>query len=41
MDFIMGNGGDSGDEQDATNSQNKGKKTYHRHTTHQIQTLEA
>ncbi|KDO41777.1 hypothetical protein CISIN_1g0462021mg, partial [Citrus sinensis] len=33
--------GDLGDEQDATNSQNKGKITCHRHTTHQIQTLEA
>ncbi|KAH9680021.1 homeobox-leucine zipper protein ROC8 [Citrus sinensis] len=37
----MGNSGDLGDEQDATNSQNKGKITCHRHTTHQIQTLEA
>ncbi|KAH9649330.1 homeobox-leucine zipper protein ROC8 [Citrus sinensis] len=41
MDFVMGNSGDLGDEQDATNSQNKGKITCHRHTTHQIQTLEA
>lgn len=41
MDFVMGNSGDLGDEQDATNSQNKGKITCNRHTTHQIQTLEA
>lgn len=36
----MGSGGNSGDEQEASNSR-KGKKTYHRHTAHQIQILEA
>ncbi|GLT57689.1 hypothetical protein SLA2020_306430 [Shorea laevis] len=40
MDFVMGGIGNSGDEQEASNAQ-KGKKAYHRHTAHQIQTLEA
>lgn len=40
MEFVMGPGGNSGDEQEAPNSR-KGKKTYHRHTPHQIHILEA
>jgi hypothetical protein len=40
MDFALGNGGGSGDEQETSNGR-KGKKSYHRHTAHQIQQLEA
>ncbi|XP_062006738.1 homeobox-leucine zipper protein HDG11-like [Rosa rugosa] len=44
MDLPMGNenenGGASGDEQEASNSRKRGK-TYHRHTSQQIQHLEA
>ncbi|XP_059451983.1 homeobox-leucine zipper protein ROC8-like [Corylus avellana] len=35
----MGSGGGSGDEPEASNTR-KGKKSYHRHTTYQIQQLE-
>lgn len=35
----MGGSGNSGDEHEASNAR-KGKKAYHRHTAHQIQTLE-
>ncbi|KAF3965987.1 hypothetical protein CMV_009874 [Castanea mollissima] len=41
MDFPIGSGGGgSGDEQEHSNAR-KGKRSYHRHTSHQIQQLEA
>jgi hypothetical protein len=39
MVLAMGSGGGSGDEQEASNTR-KGKKSYHRHTSHQIEQLE-
>ncbi|KAJ4706850.1 Homeobox-leucine zipper protein [Melia azedarach] len=39
MDFVAGNSGNSGDEQEHSCSR-KGKKTFHRHTAYQIQSLE-
>ncbi|KAJ8752159.1 hypothetical protein K2173_003767 [Erythroxylum novogranatense] len=42
MDFVIGGvGGASSDEQEAYSHSPRGKKTYHRHTSHQIQRLEA
>lgn len=40
MDPVMGSSGSSGNEQEASDSGN-GKKSFHRHTAHQISTLEA
>ncbi|KAJ9172926.1 hypothetical protein P3X46_016113 [Hevea brasiliensis] len=40
MDFSMAAGGASGDEQEPSNNR-RGKKAYHRHTSRQIQQLEA
>lgn len=41
MELQLGNnGGVSGDEHEAFNSGNKGKKAYHRHTCQQILQLE-
>ncbi|GLU10609.1 hypothetical protein SLE2022_274010 [Rubroshorea leprosula] len=41
MDIVMGSGGNSGDQQEASNAARKGNKACHRHTVHQSQTLEA
>ncbi|KAJ4828788.1 hypothetical protein Tsubulata_010801 [Turnera subulata] len=43
MEFAMGSGGGglAGDDQQEASNSPRGKKVYHRHTTHQIQRLEA